>query len=382
MATAWFQVPYTLDTGYRAAGSIRRVCALDALSPDIAAVGGDWLDCEIAPLVSLVRVRATSALLNQIGLLYPQKSETEVIAAWVPRRARITWNGAQSKFEAVPFRTANTTPLRYLVAAIPENPLSIELQSLIGFWTAVGFGLGFKLSPDLIMTGALSGYPPIWGGGFPTNAVLDNFNRANEGPPPSTSWTNFIGSGSQVVSNAWAPSANSGDNGSYWNPQTFGPDCEVYMTGATLSTSYMDSYLRLADFGAGGDGYSCAINGSTQLATYYRLDNGVYTQLGSTMSIGGITDGIAFGGTATGFTIQHYIKRSGSNWTTSAPRFDSTYLAAGNIGVTGGLTTQRGDDFGGGAVQAIVRTNANRKQLYHWQEDEHFRALLDARSWF
>ena len=36
---------------------------------------------------------------------------------------------------------------------------------------------------------------------FPTTGILDDFNRGNEGPPPSANWTTLV-QGHKVVSNA------------------------------------------------------------------------------------------------------------------------------------------------------------------------------------
>jgi hypothetical protein len=73
---------------------------------------------------------------------------------------------------------------------------------------------------------------------FPTTPILDDFNRANEGPPPSANWSAYhaswgFGDGLEVVSNQCK--GNSYNLcGDWWSVETFGSDCEVYVTIATF----------------------------------------------------------------------------------------------------------------------------------------------------
>jgi hypothetical protein len=194
----------------------------------------------------------------------------------------------------------------------------------------------------------MSGLPPLWGNAFPISSVLDNFNRANEGPPPSSNWTNWKGSGSKVASNQWNPSGSGGDNGSYWNVQDFGPNCEVYVTGTTPG-AYTDLYSRLVDFGNGGDGYDAAMSDSSNTIRYFRVDNGAYTAIGATISQA-IANGDAIGLEIIGSTLQAYYKASGGSWVAQSSRSDSTYSGAGKLAITGQGSTVFADDFGGGTI--------------------------------
>ena len=187
---------------------------------------------------------------------------------------------------------------------------------------------------------------------FPDTAVLDNFNRAAEGPPPSANWTLLFGVGSKTDGTSYVrgSAGTSGDNGSYWNVQTFGPDTEAFVKVTTVPGA-ADLYLRLANVpGATTDGYDVSINAASNLLRYYRVDNAVFTLLGSTESQT-ISNGDSWGGTIIGSTLQIYYKVGAGAWTAMGTgRTDSTYSAAGYIGVTLDDDTGQLDDFGGGTI--------------------------------
>lgn len=68
---------------------------------------------------------------------------------------------------------------------------------------------------------------------FPVTGILDNFNRANQGPPASSSWTAAatFDAGLKVLSNRCQPAGPFvvGD-AALWNPSSFGADQEAYFT--------------------------------------------------------------------------------------------------------------------------------------------------------
>lgn len=89
---------------------------------------------------------------------------------------------------------------------------------------------------------------------FPTTPILDNFNRGDEGPPPSANWTTVTWSdgGLKVLSNAAVPEATTtGDYIIYWNASTFGPNLEARFTIVdyviTANVSYAEFYLLVDD---------------------------------------------------------------------------------------------------------------------------------------
>lgn len=194
------------------------------------------------------------------------------------------------------------------------------------------------------------------GGSFPTTSVLDNFNRANEGPP-MTGWTDSwrpSADGHQVSSNV-AIGSTVNDNTSYWNT-TIGPDLEVYGTIASGTTTYRGLSARLVSEGTSGvDGYELIVFGgnSIQLA---RWDDNVQTNVGATITQT-ISAGDSFGMKVVGsaFTIYYCLAGTGcgvggAGWTQlSTPRTDSTYSAAGKLGIRT-ESTATWDDFGGGTL--------------------------------
>lgn len=114
---------------------------------------------------------------------------------------------------------------------------------------------------------------------FPTTPILDDFNRANEGPPPSANWGTIVGTGHKVLSNQMVPDSNA-NHTSWWTAQTFGPDIEVYLTIVTKSGDGFNVDIGWID--ASVNGYEVIIKSESGIDTLttYRLDAGVGTQLG------------------------------------------------------------------------------------------------------
>ena len=190
-----------------------------------------------------------------------------------------------------------------------------------------------------------AGSPPP---SFPVNGILDNFNRADTGPPPSANWTTswrassggFLVSGNTVRGNA------AGDNSTYWNVQNFGPDVEVYGTIIGSPASYRGVAARLVSEGtAGVDGYEVVVADNTFYIT--RWDNDAQTTLGASIAQS-ISDGDSFGMSIVGSTITAYHKPAAGSWTVIGTRTDSTYSAAGKIGLRSENVFW--DDFGGGSL--------------------------------
>lgn len=204
-------------------------------------------------------------------------------------------------------------------------------------------------------------FTTIWddfGGGtiipFPTTGILDNFDRTDEGPPPSASWGDSINGafGLKVASNVCAAEDF---NGSGWWNTSVGPDSEAYATisTATTDTNLVQFSLRLQSPGGSGvSGYRMRFYGAVgQLNSYiYRVDSGVSTQLGSNgVSIGVPANGDMAGASVIGTVITSYYARSGV-WGQEYQQSDSTYTSAGYVGLWLGDTTCRMDDFGGGTI--------------------------------
>lgn len=89
---------------------------------------------------------------------------------------------------------------------------------------------------------------------FPVNGILDNFNRSNEGPPPSADWANgFFYTGAwwgdsnyklRVVSNECVAASGSTDGGgAIYTANTYGPDIEVYYEVGGFDSGGANYYL-------------------------------------------------------------------------------------------------------------------------------------------
>ncbi|MCA9974243.1 MAG: hypothetical protein KC413_00780, partial [Anaerolineales bacterium] len=186
---------------------------------------------------------------------------------------------------------------------------------------------------------------------FGSSSVLDNFNRANEGPP-MTGWANFLTAGLVVSSNACAPSG-AGNRAGYYNTVLSAADCEVYATIASdpASNRNMSLYARLVNIGSGTtEGYGIQFNkvAGTDTLQIFRLDNDTKTVLGANFSQE-LTAGNKFGLEIVGSTLTAYVD-TGSGWTSLGSRTDSTYSSAGYLGADIGSGTL--DDFGGGGLAA------------------------------
>lgn len=192
-------------------------------------------------------------------------------------------------------------------------------------------------------------------GTFPNNAVLDNANRTNEGPPLSSSWTT-VSNGLKVVSNVIAPgSASVGvASNTYWNVSTFGPDMESYVDCSTRGgvNDEIDLYVRANT--ALTTGYLAAFfNGIVQ----------VFQTPSEAVQLGGnitqvIASGDSVGMTVVGSVITIYYKASGGSWTSIGTRSDTTNDGTGSnnriaLGIYNGTDANlREDNFGGGTITA------------------------------
>ena len=210
---------------------------------------------------------------------------------------------------------------------------------------------------------------------FPDNGVLDDFNRANDAtPPPGDNWTTTIGFATDTCGfnlNANAIRFNVTDTfwcSMYWNPATFGPDAEVFLElPSTAAISGGGQQIQLFVRGVVGavdtfDGYTFQFFPPGSQIFINRVDNGVATQLGATISQG-IDAADAIGGTAIGDQICAWFNNDGAGWTQLACRTDSTYTGAGRIGLfgAGNATSPFGDNFGGGTIGAPAGHPAMRR---------------------
>lgn len=199
---------------------------------------------------------------------------------------------------------------------------------------------------------------------FPTTSVLDDFNRADAGTL-GANWTNDIfGVGSVSFSIASNKASTTVGGYEWFSQQTFGPDCETYITlGTTLDTFFdgevnIDSsfnlYTRLQTPGSNAtDGYFCITYPPGAAGGFLvRMDNGVGTTLGAQFTCDG-NAGDKIGIEAVGSTLTVYRKPAAGAWGSLAVRTDGTY-STGYLGIailaSGSGIAYTLDDFGGGTI--------------------------------
>lgn len=205
------------------------------------------------------------------------------------------------------------------------------------------------------LLGILKVPPTTAPGTFPTNGLLDNFNRANEGPPPSASWGGKIHSvtdGLKVVSNECNRDGSSGFWSSYWGA-SFNANCEAYATISSTDltgASNYSVYARVVNQGTSApDGYAVEYDANAQLLKLYRVDDGVSTTLDSISINLNSGTGDKIGILCVGTTISSWYKQAAGAWTMADSVTDSAYNSSGKIGlwIAGNGVF---DDFGGGNV--------------------------------
>lgn len=192
--------------------------------------------------------------------------------------------------------------------------------------------------------------------------LLDNFNRADQGPPPSTDWTTLL-NGHNILSNLVRGNNGSASNVSLWDIATYGADVEAYLSIPTLVADgeNVEVYARMTTLvGATVDGYlarwnrvSGASNDTLQL---YSVTNGVATKLGADIATQEMTAGDKLGIEIIGTTISLYTYTGGA-WTNKGSRTDSTYSAAGYVGIGCVGNTGRFDDFYAGTITVASATS-------------------------
>lgn len=195
---------------------------------------------------------------------------------------------------------------------------------------------------------------------FPSTSVLDNFTGTDgtDLPVYSANWqaTPTGGSTLEIQANAATGTSAGGNNTNSWVTD-YGPDCEVYVTINTkpadgnvillLARGQQTTSLLTAD------GYALRFvqNAGTDTFVIQRITNGAATSLSSTFSQE-VTNGDSIGLEIVGNTLTAYYKAGGGAWTSLGSTTDSTYTAAGKIGMLTSSTGVRLDDFGGGTYVA------------------------------
>jgi hypothetical protein len=209
--------------------------------------------------------------------------------------------------------------------------------------------------------------PSLCFAAFPTTGVLDNFTGTNNVklPDHDANWTNILLD--NILFSNQAKGSATYQNRSLWEV-AFGADSEVYVTLSTKgdTNSWIGLFIRMTTLvNSTTDGYSVyyMISAGTDALNLWRVDNGVTTQLGATVS-DEIAQGDQFGIEVIGNTIQGY--RGGIS---KISRDDSTYTVAGYIGIEcgfdGGWTNfPHLDNFGGGTIVAPPAVTARPQVIF------------------
>lgn len=193
---------------------------------------------------------------------------------------------------------------------------------------------------------------------FGSSPVLDNFNRA-DGDGLGSNWTEPVfsadtGSDWDISSNQAASGGGSNRSSAYWNPATFGANCEAYVTIATkpgTNGRVAELYARLVNIDGTPGGYMvrAITQAGTDLVRIIRLnEDGSLTQLGADISQE-IANGDKLGIECIGDQIAAYLFTGGS-WAQLGVRTDSTFGGAGNVGIGTNVGSTRLDDFAAGTV--------------------------------
>ncbi|KRT69463.1 MAG: peptidase S8/S53 subtilisin kexin sedolisin [candidate division NC10 bacterium CSP1-5] len=195
---------------------------------------------------------------------------------------------------------------------------------------------------------------------FPETPILDDFNRANEGPPPSSSWATPSGApGIKVISGQVGEDGPGGQ--AVWNTQ-YGPDLEAYVDVPTLAwdgigghTEYFRLYFRASapDAGTTSSGYfilawNSSPNDSIGLWSYTPSGVDYLTHV----QVAGLTSGSSVGLSVIGDLIRVYHKPPAGSWAEVFNYTDPTYDNAGYLllYISQGGPDLRLDNFGGGTL--------------------------------
>ncbi len=194
----------------------------------------------------------------------------------------------------------------------------------------------------------------------PLTPLLDNFARANNTGPPGPNWTHMVVSSTSATNDLFITNqqitGRSGSNGDFWNPQTYGPNSEVWITVAVKPNVDLDPVvlgLRFQSPGAANaSGYQAYYIFRSGQADQYRISARVNGITGATLaSANGPTlsagDQLLF--RAIGTTLELWRLHTGT-WTRILTATDSTFQSAGYLNLTARNGTVRMTNFGGGTL--------------------------------
>lgn len=191
---------------------------------------------------------------------------------------------------------------------------------------------------------------------FPNTPVLDNFNRSNQGPPPSSSWSGpYYGDpdGLIVAGNLCRGNNSSFFNSNYWNVFTVSDPCEIYVDISVHPNNGQDLWLEFVSgtlATPNGYGIDYHFNGTDGKWQFTKFTNGAQATLNSLQTItGGFVNGDGWGFGLNNGVLSAY-RRSSGTWSSLGTATDNTYKGPFNLGLEMNGTTTTIDNFGGGSV--------------------------------
>ena len=191
---------------------------------------------------------------------------------------------------------------------------------------------------------------------FPTTPILDDFNRPDEGPPPSASWTTPTDqNGVRVVSNRAQVQAGASSEGfAAWTASTFGPDCEVYCDVAAATGTWALKLMARAPSALDLIANRYFLNATNAGLQILKTVDNAQTLLASLVRSN--VQGESFGLSVIGNTLSAYYKPIAGSWTLGVTATDSSFQDAGYIGLSAdaGSPAKASDNFGGGGPGAAA----------------------------
>jgi len=181
---------------------------------------------------------------------------------------------------------------------------------------------------------------------FPESGILDDFNRSDEGPPPSSSWADAV-SGLEVVSNACKASASgSPSKMSYWSDETFdqGQECYVQITTKGPTGSEVGVVINYDEVGGTGYQFYVDVNAGTDNLVLAPLDGAGDVLITPQEA----SDGDWIGISRSGNTVTGYYRAGAGAWTTIGAVSNDTYIDAKYVALFADHTDWVLDNFGGG----------------------------------
>ena len=249
-------------------------------------------------------------------------------------------NLARTDYTFVVLGLAEDTPVIVAVLTASDS-VSVQVSDASPSVTVV------LTASDSLAVKAIDAYQP-----FPVTAVLDTFNRSNEGPPPGAGWDNAFADSLQLVGNEVILGTPTAEGAAGWKTPLPSDDQEVFFTIGTVAppngSGIFGALLRMQT--SGGyltDSYRVLWQntGGVSFVELEKYQGGAATQLAYTYLSAAIVSGDQLGVSVIGSTFRVY--RNGVlEWTTTdasvtTGRYVGLHIIQNN--------TVALDNFGGGA---------------------------------